>query len=387
MENGGSLSENLNLKKMIPEVVAHFEDQLPNVKPDQDISERRSIIMLRDNSTHNHNSDQSSDLEELAFEVVEKSQAGSKGKVSPQLKKLFDASDSIRNEEPDELWFAPDFMIQTSLPASKPKGSVYTRKNGKMTLVIKPASIFDDKGNLEEVFPYGIYPRIVLIWIVTEAVRTKSRFIDLGPSLNHFMTKKLGLSSGGAQRIQGIRKQILALLGAPISALDSSAKSGFTNDRARNLFVSTNYDLWTQNRADAKSDAKQSSWLELSQEFYSYLNIDDVGPGPAPLDMRAVQGLGKDVLALDIYSWVVWRVFAAKGRDTKAIRWATLQKQFGSEHKKTPEFKRDFMEALKKVRLLYPGLKFEVTPSTFKLLASELAIEPRARKRLYGKLS
>ena len=48
--------------------------------------------------------------------------------------------------------------------------------------------------------PYGHYPRLLLSWATTEAVRTKSREIMLGDSLRDFM-ERLGISPGGRQAV------------------------------------------------------------------------------------------------------------------------------------------------------------------------------------------
>jgi hypothetical protein len=46
--------------------------------------------------------------------------------------------------------------------------------------------------------PYGSIPRLLLAWVTTEAVKTKSRELELGDSMSAFMAE-LGLKpTGGA---------------------------------------------------------------------------------------------------------------------------------------------------------------------------------------------
>ena len=60
--------------------------------------------------------------------------------------------------------------------------------------------------------PYGNFPRLLLAWVCTEAVRTQSRVIVLGDSLSKFM-KALGVySSGGGQDQIKLRNQMRRLL-------------------------------------------------------------------------------------------------------------------------------------------------------------------------------
>ena len=40
--------------------------------------------------------------------------------------------------------------------------------------------------------PYGNFPRLILAWVSTEAVRTRNRVLILGPSLAKFM-RELGV--------------------------------------------------------------------------------------------------------------------------------------------------------------------------------------------------
>ena len=64
--------------------------------------------------------------------------------------------------------------------------------------------------------PYGNLPRLILAWISTEVVRTRSRVIVLGPSLAKFM-KTLGVYSSGGGRDQiKLRNQMRRLFGCTV---------------------------------------------------------------------------------------------------------------------------------------------------------------------------
>ena len=76
-----------------------------------------------------------------------------------------------------------------SLPRSNPGNRLqYKRVNGPFTLYMTAGG-----GNK---LPYGNFPRLILAWLCTEAVRTQSRVIVLGPSLAKFM-RELGVYSSG----------------------------------------------------------------------------------------------------------------------------------------------------------------------------------------------
>ena len=55
------------------------------------------------------------------------------------------------------------------------------------------------RASADNKLPFGNIPRLLLAWLSTEAVRTQSRELILGPSLTKFM-KTLGVyNSGGGK--------------------------------------------------------------------------------------------------------------------------------------------------------------------------------------------
>ena len=87
----------------------------------------------------------------------------------------------------------------------------YKRVNGPFTLYM--TAIGDNK------LPFGNFPRLLMAWVSTEAVRTQSRVLILGPSLAKFM-KTLGVySSGGGREQIKLRNQMKRLFNAHIQLL------------------------------------------------------------------------------------------------------------------------------------------------------------------------
>ncbi|MGB5753905.1 MAG: replication protein RepA [Thermoanaerobaculia bacterium] len=79
------------------------------------------------------------------------------------------------------LGFMARILVQANLPHSRQKSHEVERVNGRFTLYLNaPPSIG---------LPYGSYPRLALAWLSTEAVRTRSREIELGPTFSSFMYK------------------------------------------------------------------------------------------------------------------------------------------------------------------------------------------------------
>ena len=128
-----------------------------------------------------------------------------------------------------ELWDADDHEIgylarlfaQTSLPYRDP-GEVpaWGRRNGNLVLVVQPGMTIDKDGVPRSIgYPFGTVPRLVLTWLSTEAVRTKSRDLVLGESLAEFM-RSLELTPTGGRNgtITRLRRQMERLFQATLSA-------------------------------------------------------------------------------------------------------------------------------------------------------------------------
>ena len=104
-----------------------------------------------------------------------------------------------------ELAFLARQLIQVTLPHRDPGDiPVWTRRNGELTLILTRTDI-DDAGVLIG-YPYGNMPRLLLYWINSEAVRTKSKHLELGSNLSRFMTE-LGLNPrNGREAIASCRQ-------------------------------------------------------------------------------------------------------------------------------------------------------------------------------------
>ncbi|MCY3641713.1 MAG: replication protein RepA [Gammaproteobacteria bacterium] len=96
------------------------------------------------------------------------------------------------SEADPDTGFMARLMTLCSLPRTNP-GNLWRhiRQNGPYKLIMVSGG--------ESRLPYGNISRLLLAWVCTEAVRTKSRELVLGRSLNEFM-EKLGLARGGRLR-------------------------------------------------------------------------------------------------------------------------------------------------------------------------------------------
>lgn len=131
--------------------------------------------------------------------------------LKPSLHRLIDRSVAIETEsaqESGDLGFMARAMVLATLPHRKVDGNEFVRKNGAFTLSMQSPSRIG--------LPYGSIPRLLLAWVTTEAIRTKSRELELGFSLTSFMAD-LGLTAtGGANgSITRLKDQIRRLFHPP----------------------------------------------------------------------------------------------------------------------------------------------------------------------------
>jgi hypothetical protein len=152
--------------------------------------------------------------------------------LTPAQRKLLDLSAKIFDEPAtrQDAAYLPRELVQVTLPHKNP-GDVqqWKRTNGNLTIGIQPGQDFITGKSYG--YPYGTIPRLLLFWVTTEAVRTKSRRLELGNSLRGFMAE-LGLNSSngssGAKRSDArrLRDQMQRLFRARLSFQGTPERNG-----------------------------------------------------------------------------------------------------------------------------------------------------------------
>lgn len=281
--------------------------------------------------------------------------------------KLIDAAVDIRmNPEAVERSYMARQLVQCTLPHSDPGDvSVWTRTNGALTLAIRP---YVDLKTHKTLYPYGSIPRLLLFWLVTEATQKKTRRIRLGHSLDAFM-REIGLNprTGGGKRGDAARlhEQMTRLFGALISFHDERAHSVSWV----NMPVTRAGTLWWD-PARSQQDNLWESWIELGEDFYAAITA-----APVPVDMRALRALKRSPLALDLYAWLTYTAYSASRKNKpRVVPWEGLHGQMGAEYAQLRDFKIRANMALKKIQLVYPGLKVESTATALVIHPSRTAI-------------
>ena len=257
------------------------------------------------------------------------------------------------------IGFIAKFLVQTTLPHRRQPGSHYTRTDGRFTLRIT------DVGGSG--LPFGSYPRLILIWMTSEAIRTSSRELELGASLSRFMAE-LGLQATGGHwgTIPRFRDQMQRLIGAAISMRWEQETDGQQQAAGENLLVTDRFQLWWTPQILPTVPSPASS-ITLSEKFFEQLVA-----APVPIDLRAVRVLKQSPLALDLYAWATRRVSYLE-RPT-LISWNALRRSFGAGYAETPQgrtkFRAKVLDALRRVCRVYSALRLEIKDDGVLLLPS-----------------
>lgn len=235
-------------------------------------------------------------------------------------------------------------FVQATLPHKETVGKVFTRQNGGYEL-----SIMSPRG-----LPFGSIPRLLLSWVTTEAVRTRSPFLVLGPSLSAFMAELHLFRTGGPRGdITRFVKQTERLFSSAISYRTEIEHNCGIETEGGAIGIADKYNLWWNPKTPNQMPIWKSS-VTLSHQFFK-----EIIERPVPIDMNALMALKRSPMALDIYCWLTYRLSYLQ-RDA-IIPWELLQMQFGADYAQDQRglinFKRKFLLRLKNVIEIYDTAK------------------------------
>jgi hypothetical protein len=247
--------------------------------------------------------------------------------------------------EANSLAYLARILVLATMPHSKQEGHIFERVNGKFHLTMLAQPRYG--------LPYGVIPRLVLAWVSTEAVRTRTPIIDLGPSLARFM-KEIGLEVTGGERgtVTYFKDHLQRLFTTSISFSFDGESDGNWQEMGFRIAYKTN--LWWHPKNPLQEGLFRSQ-VHLSTEFY-----EELIRHPIPLDMRAIMALKSAPMAIDIYNWLTYRYSYLKG--PTIIPWQLLHMQFGANYAHKDQFRQNFLLNLKKVLTVYPAARVEEVP-------------------------
>jgi hypothetical protein len=306
-----------------------------------------------------------------------KGRGGAPHALTAAQRRLIESSTLILGEAADakDAAYLARELVQASLPHSNPGDvPVWTRRNGDVALAIQPG--INIRTGKSYGYPYGTIPRLLLFWITTEAIRVRSRRLELGHSLNGFMAD-LGLNpdTGGGKRgdAKRLRDQMDRLFRSRFSLERYESHEDQAGKGWIDMQVAPKGQMWWSEKHPDQG-ALWGSWIELGEEFYQAITA-----APVPVDMRALRALKRSPLALDLYAWLTYEAFRAQhSRRPRFESWTQLHGHMGGEYADIDNFRKKAKGALTKIRAVYPGLKLGKRQGGIEVLVtSQSAIQSR----------
>lgn len=261
--------------------------------------------------------------------------------------RIITASAEIWQDDPLEVIYQHSLFCQVVLPRSRPEGRVFERLYRHGSIRLEAGALWDGMKWVEQPIPAGPKPRLALIHINSEAVRTRCPAVEVEGSARKFM-KRLGLNTDGGKDYSLFKREMKALAACRM-ALGFHGEKGPVTVETKPI---QRFEAWITN------DDQPVLWpgaIELSQEYFDSLLAHAV-----PLDSRAVRALAHSALALDAYTFFARRLYTLK-KPVK-VTWQQFYGQFGQEYTgqdPVRNFKKEWIPACCAALVVYPSAKVE----------------------------
>ena len=288
---------------------------------------------------------------------------------------LFDRVQAVAFEEPIPS-FLHSALCAMSLPVRRPADETapIIRQDGQYTLAITPRPVLQKVDGQQQMsilgVPYGSLPRLVLIHIMTEAVRTRTRHIVLGSSFTDWM-RRMGfrtISYGPRGSATLIRQQLDRLL-----ACEWMIRWDNKNERGDQEFAVKEVKLTNEYAGTNGRNGGFSREILLTEGFFEHLREHAV-----PLDENAVRQLRDSATSLDLYTWLSYRLPRINKNRPTLLSWNQLAVHFGNEGNNIRKFRQTIRAAWERqVSAVYPEARAEFDTSAIRLYASPAPLQRR----------
>lgn len=281
-------------------------------------------------------------------------------------RRIIEANCLISQEPPERMEFLHSCLCQVGLPRRRVASRYFERHSGHVSVRLDAGALFNGIEFVEQPLPYGVIPRLVMVHVSSEAVRTRNRSIAIGDSMRQFLGV-LGISTSGGERggYTAFKRQMEALAACRMT-LGMHADGRVVTVDAKPI---DRFEAWLQ--VDGTQRSLWPGVIELSERFYSTLAEHAV-----PLDYRALAALRHSALALDVYSWLAHRLRRVARPQGVKVSWQNLREQFGQEYACGKNFKREFRSLLGPVCRVYPDARLQEVPGGLILYPSRPPLAP-----------
>ena len=288
---------------------------------------------------------------------------------------LFERVRQVAEAEPSPS-FLHSALCAMSLPVRRPVDDhkPIIRQDGQYTLVITPKAIVEPEGGQSVLrvlgVPYGSLPRLILIHIMSEAVRTKSRQVHLGETLTDWM-RRMGFrtaSYGPRGSATLVRQQLDRLLACEwMIRWDSDKTDGPSEFAMKELKLANE---WVGTNSNGGAFTRE---IVLTEGFHEHLAKHAV-----PLNENAIRQIRDSATALDLYTWLAYRLPRINATKPVSMSWQQLASHFGNEPTNIRKFRQTVRDAWEhQVSAVYPEARADFDASIIRLHASPAPLQQK----------
>lgn len=254
-----------------------------------------------------------------------------------------EAAYEVMADEDGRIGIAHAGFAMTALPHKRITETVWERDGGQIKLLVE--SGLDIRKQPIGV-PYGSIARMILLYLQTQAVRTRSREVELGTSMNAWLTA-MGIPIGG-KTYQIVREQSRRISRCKLTFFRRSETAEAVTNGAfvRDAILPLN----------PNAPEQLPLWQErvrLDEGFYQSL-IEH----PLPLREAAIRQISNRSMAIDLYVWLAYRLHVLQS--PVEVGWPALRRQFGESYGELRFFRRDVLPSLKLALAVYPEARVVV---------------------------
>jgi len=247
-----------------------------------------------------------------------------------------------RECEKQNLGFSARPFVLCGLPVKRPRAGclLHERRNGQFVLQVT--------GHPSYGLPWG-QDRLVPIVLATMAVRQQTPRVTFDSAAA--MLDTFGMQQGGSQ-YRRLVDSFQRIFGATIFfGTDSQKVPAAVVHRARFNFMSEARIWYSRDPEQRLLPGDCQNVIVLSDEFYR-----EISSHPIPTDLEAAKALSASPAALDLFTWLSYRCFTARGRERVPLFGEFgLVSQLGSADYARPLKFREKLEGwLKLVRAMWP---------------------------------
>lgn len=278
-------------------------------------------------------------------------------------RRIVEAASSYMGAEDGEVGFLYSGWAQSGLPHKRLDDTAsWQVRTDHVSLIVQPGLRHTLTGDPIPVgVPYGSRARLICLFLQSEALRTRSREVELGQSL-HAWLKKMGISISG-KSMAAVRDQAERISRCRMSfQIKQGNRTGLVNQNILDtaMFV--------------EDDSSQGSLFveraKLSEMFFEQLQRH-----PVPVEEAAISAISNNSMAIDTYCWLAYRLHVLV--EPTPVSWKSLHGQFGNGIARLDKFRQLFKSTLDLALSVYPDAKVDVSARGLVLNPSRPPVSPK----------